>query len=130
MLVMRRVYLATTVHTCTLYVIGVHWDGFPQVEEDEPFELSCTCTCILYCTLQGDNTPEELVEQLREIEAQLLQLSRDYNIKKVEFEKTNEDIKKMRIEILAQKEVISMLEDGIKEHKKLQQNCPTQHMAV
>ena len=93
----------------------------------------CTLSVYFYpvlYTLQDESTPEQLVDKLREIETQLHGLSREYNDNKVEFERTNEDIKKMRTEILAQKEVISMLEEGVKEHKKLQQSCPAQHKAM
>lgn len=69
------------------------------------------------------------MDKLREIEAQLTSLSRDYNNKKLEFERTNNDIRKMRIDILAQKEVIVMLEEGVRGHKKLQQTCPMQNKA-
>jgi hypothetical protein len=71
-----------------------------------------------------------LVEKLHEVETQLHDLSREYNTQKGEFEKTNEDLRKMRVDILAQKEVVLMLEDGVKEHKKLQQSCPSQHRAM
>ena len=70
------------------------------------------------------------MEKLHEVETQLHELSREYNTQKGEFENTNEDLRRMRIEISAQKEVIVMLEDGVKEHKKLQQTCPGQHKAM
>ena len=78
---------------------------------------------------QDESTPEQLVDKLRDVETQLHELSREYNTRKVEFERTNEDLKRMRIEILAQKEIIAIMEEGAKEHKKLQQNCPTQYKA-
>ena len=70
------------------------------------------------------------MDKLHEAETQLHALSRDYNNKKVEFEKTNEDIRKMRTDLVAQKEIISILEEGVREHKKLQQTCPAQHRAM
>ncbi|XP_064386508.1 phosphatidylinositol 3-kinase regulatory subunit gamma-like [Halichondria panicea] len=72
---------------------------------------------------ESEVTVERMMETLRNLEIELKEMSTKYNSLKQQFEATNEEIRNMRIDIAAQKEIITIMEDGLQEHERHHAQC-------
>lgn len=75
-------------------------------------------------------TADQVVEGLASLQEQLKESSEKYNRLKKDFIKTNDEIKQMRVEIAAQKEIITIMDEGLKEADKNRSNCSSQLKAL
>jgi hypothetical protein len=76
--------------------------------------------------MHGEITVEMVLDSLKYMQEQLGEKNQKYNEMKQRFEASNDEIQHLRQDIDAQTEVISIMEEAVKENEKRHESCPEQ----